>query len=125
MLRAQLNAGVHCGKTGCAFGGSKSTCSVVGKDIRLSDETCSVEGVGSSQGPERHVDLMDLCPSAAPFLSTHNFYGAQTGNSIADPDYIELKVSIDMEGNGRIVLPDTDKRLVASAAGGKTSLKVA
>ncbi|MFP4243389.1 MAG: hypothetical protein ACLFTW_15585 [Chitinispirillaceae bacterium] len=84
--------------------GSTSAQEVVGTNISLSSSNCTVLNKPENKGVTVQCNLLEMCKNAAFFLArsqTHAIIGQK-----ARPDYIGVKVSADLDGDGFFALPD-------------------
>ena len=91
--------------------GSKSTTQIVGSGIRLNDGNCQILKDPANGSVSLHIDLLNICPAASQFLQQWQSYYSLLGKK-PKPDYIRLVISVDLEGDGSIVLPDEKKRVL-------------
>jgi hypothetical protein len=92
--------------------GSKSDIQVVGTNIKLSDINCVVVHNNAKNSADLQIDLRKICPAAESFLDKWSVYYASFGKH-SRPDYIKIVISVDVEGDGKMLLPDVNKRVRA------------
>ncbi len=63
------------------------------------------------KGADVQFDIVTVCPSAKLFLMKFNSYYAAMGRQPA-PDYIKIIFSVDIEGDGILVVPDENKKIM-------------
>lgn len=74
--------------------------SVVGQDIRLTTENCVVRPASGSGAYELEVDLANLCGT-----QYDQYWMANR------PDYVGITLSVDLNGDGELVLPEPNKKV--------------
>ncbi len=91
--------------------GGRSAKQVVGASIKLSDANCRIIQNNTNRTTDLHVELLNVCQLARSFLQQWKNYFASFGKE-PKPDYIKIVITVDMDGNGMILLPDEKKKLV-------------
>jgi|GEM_PF-6350563 len=91
--------------------GSTSDTSVIGTNITLTENNCSFIKKEQNSGVDIQINIAELCPMSEYFVNQRN-YVRQFGKQ-SKPDYIKLIVSIDIYGDGKMVLPDVNKKTLA------------
>jgi type VI protein secretion system component Hcp/peptidoglycan hydrolase-like protein with peptidoglycan-binding domain len=103
--------------------GSISDYVVVGTNIHLTPYNCTVTRDDNTAWVIK-TDLSKLCDSEYQLLAMKYSSYAAPGRS-PHPDHVRVKVSIDIEGDGVLVVPDSTRKVVADRSlVGKTILKV-
>jgi outer membrane protein OmpA-like peptidoglycan-associated protein len=92
--------------------GSTSSTQIVGNNIQLNDQNCRFVKNSSNGTVSLQIDLLKVCPGAFLFLQQWESYYARLGKK-PRPDYIKLSATVDLDGDGVLVLPD-DKKLAVS-----------
>jgi len=86
------------------------TTQVVGRTIMLNDSNCQIIKNTQNGGVSVAVNLSILCPSAVSFLDQSQY--CKQMNIKPRPEYIKVSISIDLDGDKTVALPDENKRLL-------------
>ena len=102
--------------------GSSQAISVVGSNITLSDKNCTANRNASNQGYSLKLDLQKICPWSSVVISRYK----ERYTVDPRPDYIKISISIDLNGDKTMILPDENKRVIAERYYGQaTTQKIA
>lgn len=90
--------------------GSDSTSQVVGTELKLNDSNSEIIHNNAASTVDLRVNLAKVCSGVVPFLQQWKRYYNSFGKE-PKPDYIKLIITVDLDGDGVMILPDERKKL--------------
>ncbi len=90
--------------------GSGSTSQVVGTELKLNDHNSEIIHNSAANTVDLRVNLAKVCSGIVPFLEQWKSYYNSFGKE-PKPDYIKLTITVDLDGDGAMILPDERKKL--------------